>query len=54
LRESNVYKVWKLPQQPLFRGLEGSLTISPLLSYTMKYTHTYEKAAIARGWKGDD
>jgi hypothetical protein len=25
---------------PLFRGLEGSLTFSPLLSYTMKHTHT--------------
>jgi hypothetical protein len=24
---------------PLFRGLEGSLTFSPLLSYTMKHTH---------------
>jgi hypothetical protein len=24
----------------LFGGLEGSLTFSPLLSYTMKHTHT--------------
>jgi hypothetical protein len=36
----------------LFRGLEGSLTFSPHLSYTMKHTHTYQKATIARGGRG--
>jgi hypothetical protein len=38
---------------PLFGGLEGSLTFSPLVSYTMKHTHTSQKATIARGWKRD-
>jgi hypothetical protein len=38
---------------PLFRGLEGSLTFSPLLSYTMKHTHTSQKETIARGWERD-
>jgi hypothetical protein len=38
---------------PLFGGLEGSLTFSPLLSYTMKHTHTSEKVTMARGWKRD-
>jgi hypothetical protein len=37
----------------LFGGLEGSFTFSPLLSYTMKYTHTSEKATLARGWERD-
>jgi hypothetical protein len=36
---------------PLFGGFEGSLTFSPLLSYTMKHTHTSQKATMARGWK---
>jgi hypothetical protein len=35
---------------PLFGGLEGSLTFSPFLSYTMKHTHISQKATIARGW----
>jgi hypothetical protein len=39
---------------PLFGGLEGSLTFSPLLSYTMKHTHTSQKATMARGWERDD
>jgi hypothetical protein len=34
---------------PLFGGLEGSLTFSSLLSYTMKHTHTSQKATMARG-----
>jgi hypothetical protein len=34
---------------PLFGGLEGSLTLSHLLSYTMKHTHTSQKATMARG-----
>jgi hypothetical protein len=38
---------------PLFGRLEGSLTFSPLLSYTMKYTHTSQKDTIARGWERD-
>jgi hypothetical protein len=38
---------------PLFGGLEGSLTTSPLLTYTMKHTHTTQKATIARGWESD-
>jgi hypothetical protein len=38
---------------PLFGGLEGSLTFSPHLSYTMKHTHTSQKATIARGWERD-
>jgi hypothetical protein len=38
---------------PLFGGLEGSLTFSPLLSYTMKHTYTSQKATIARGWDMD-
>ncbi len=38
---------------PLFGGLEGSLTFSPLLSYTMKHTHTSQKTTIARGWERD-
>jgi hypothetical protein len=38
----------------LFRGLEGFLTFSPLFSYTIKHTHTSQKAAIARGWERDD
>jgi hypothetical protein len=33
--------------------LEGSLTFSPLLSYTMKHTHTSQKAIMARGWERD-
>jgi hypothetical protein len=37
----------------LFRGLEGSLTFSPLLSYTMKHTHTSKKTTLARGWERD-
>jgi hypothetical protein len=39
---------------PLFGGLEGSLTFSPLISYTMKHIHTSLKATIARGWERDD
>jgi hypothetical protein len=38
---------------PLFKGLEGSLTFSSLLSYTMKHTHTSQKATMARGWERD-
>jgi hypothetical protein len=38
---------------PLFGGLEGSLTFSLLLSYTMKHTHTSQKATIAREWERD-
>jgi hypothetical protein len=38
---------------PLFRGLVGSLTFSPPISYTMKHTHTSQKATMARGWKRD-
>jgi hypothetical protein len=38
---------------PLFEVLEGSLTFSPLLSYTMKHTHTSQKTTMARGWKRD-
>jgi hypothetical protein len=37
----------------IFGGLEGSLTFSPLLSYTMKHTHTSQKATMARGWERD-
>jgi hypothetical protein len=37
---------------PLFRGLERDLTFSPLLSYTMKHTHTSQKITIARGGRG--
>jgi hypothetical protein len=37
---------------PLFGGLEGSLTFSHLLSYTMKRTHTSQKATMARGGRG--
>jgi hypothetical protein len=37
---------------PLFGELEGSLTFSLLPSYTMKHTHTSQKAAMARGGKG--
>jgi hypothetical protein len=33
---------------PLFGGLDGSLTLSPLHSYTMKYIHISQKATIAR------
>jgi hypothetical protein len=36
----------------LFGGLEISLTVSHLLSYTMKHTHTSQKATIARGMRG--
>jgi hypothetical protein len=39
---------------PLFRGLEGPLTFSPLISYTMKHTHTSQKATMARRWERDD
>jgi hypothetical protein len=38
---------------PLFGGLEGFLTFSPHLSYTMKQTHTSQKATIGRGWERD-
>jgi hypothetical protein len=38
---------------PLFRGLDRSLTFSSLLSYTMKHTHTSQKATMARGWERD-
>jgi hypothetical protein len=38
---------------PLFTGLEGSLTFSPPLSYTMKHTHTSQKETMARGWERD-
>jgi hypothetical protein len=37
---------------PLFRGLEGSLTFSPRLSYTMKHTHTFQKETISWGGRG--
>jgi hypothetical protein len=43
LRESNIYKVWKLPQYPpLFGTLEVSPTFSPFISYTMKHIQTSE------------
>jgi hypothetical protein len=32
---------------PLLGELEEPLTFSPHLSYTMKHTHTYQKATIA-------
>jgi hypothetical protein len=38
---------------PLFAGLEGCLTFFPLISYTMKHTHTSKKTTIARGWERD-
>jgi hypothetical protein len=38
---------------PLIGGLKGSLTFSPLLSYTMKHIHTSQKATMARGWERD-
>jgi hypothetical protein len=38
---------------PLFGELEGSLTLSPLLSYTMKHTLTSQKTTMARGWERD-
>jgi hypothetical protein len=37
----------------LFGGLEGSLSFSPLLSYTMKRTHTSQKPTIAREQERD-
>jgi hypothetical protein len=37
---------------PLFGVLEGSLTFSPFISYTMKHTHTSQKATMARGGRG--
>jgi hypothetical protein len=37
----------------LFGGLDRSLIFSPLLSYTMKHTHTSQKATIARRWEND-
>jgi hypothetical protein len=37
----------------LFGGLEECLTFSPLLSYTMKQTHTSQKATMPRGWERD-
>jgi hypothetical protein len=37
----------------LFGGLEGSLTFSPLLSYTIKHTHISKKATMAGGWERD-
>jgi hypothetical protein len=36
---------------PLFEGLKGSLTFSPLLSYTMKHTHTSQKVTMTREWE---
>jgi hypothetical protein len=39
---------------PLFKELEGSLTFSPLLSYTMKYAHISQKPTMASGWERDD
>jgi hypothetical protein len=38
---------------PLFGGLKGSLMFSPLLSYTVKHSHTSQKPSMARGWKRD-
>jgi hypothetical protein len=38
---------------PLFGGLEGSLTFSHLLSYTIKHTHTSQKATMAKEWERD-
>jgi hypothetical protein len=32
---------------------DWSLTFSPLLSYSMKHTHTSQKATIARWWERD-
>jgi hypothetical protein len=37
----------------LFRGLEGSLTFSHHLCYTIKHTHTSQRVTIARGWERD-
>jgi hypothetical protein len=34
---------------PLLGGLEGSLTFSPLLTYTMKHIHTSQKETMAKG-----
>jgi hypothetical protein len=34
----------------LFERLQGSLTFSPLLSFTIKHTHTSQKATMAREW----
>jgi hypothetical protein len=36
----------------LFGGLEGSLTFSPLFSYSMKHTHTSQKATMDRCERG--
>jgi hypothetical protein len=38
---------------PPFGGLEGYLTFSPLLYYTMKHTHSSQKETMARGWERD-
>jgi hypothetical protein len=48
LRCENCYNII-----PLFVGLEGTLTFSPHLSYTMKHTHTSQKETMARGWERD-
>jgi hypothetical protein len=57
LTESNIYKVWKQPQHhsTLWRigGISHFLS-SPLLSYTMKHTHTSQKGTIARRWERDE
>jgi hypothetical protein len=37
----------------VFEGLEGSFTFCPFLSYTMKHTHTSQKATMAKGWERD-
>jgi hypothetical protein len=34
-----------------WRDLSLSLLSSPLISYTMKYTHTSQKATMARRWE---
>jgi hypothetical protein len=38
---------------PLFGKLEGPLTFSPHLSYTMKHNHTSQKATMVRRWEMD-
>jgi hypothetical protein len=38
---------------PLFGGLEGSLTFSHLFSYTIKHTHTSQKATMTKEWEKD-
>jgi hypothetical protein len=54
LRESNVYKVWKLPQHPptLWRNWGISHFLFSLL-HQEAHPHL-KKATMARGWERDD